>query len=363
MMSFVQHTLLSVAQFAGLFDLVRRRTQHSLRVFTYHSVVEAPRARTDAPLLYRNAVPAGHFKRQMGHLKRHYRLLDGDALREALHQNQFPPDAALVTFDDGLVNNVTVALPILEELDVPALFFLPTGFVQAASEGTQRIHWTEDLIARLSTQQSPVSWAWINRHLPEFERSRSHPSPEQAPLAVVDHLKSLPQSVRKQRVHTLRDQLPRPTASAFPADEDGHSLLHTMTWEQARRASESLVTLGSHTVNHEILSTLSSKAAADEIRASKDHIEANTSATADFFSYPIGRPEDFSSSHQKMLSSSGYRAAFTQIPGVNTTDTDVLSLRRIDVSCIPSQPKFAYFESGAKYHLDRLIRPDKFSQT
>src|SRR2546422_7333052 len=44
-----------------------------------------------------------------------------------------PPGLAAITFDDGMRNNHEVALPILQELGIPATVYVTIGFIGGAS--------------------------------------------------------------------------------------------------------------------------------------------------------------------------------------------------------------------------------------
>lgn len=357
MTSFLTQTALTAARATGLFRLLRFRHRHELLVLTYHSVVEAAAtARQQHPLVYRNAVTAEHFETQLRHLRRQYRLLDGDDLRAVLEGASLPAYPAVVTFDDALLNNATVALPLLRDLNVPAFFFLPTGFVDAASEDRQRLHWTEALVARLSAH-SPGSapfWGAVQTRLPNLDADLASLPESHASLRVVAHLKSCPRNIREERLEALDEILTALDPDAFPADTAGHSILQTMTWSHAREAAAHGVTLGSHTVNHTILNRQPDDAAATEIRKSRRRIQDETNQPADVFAYPNGRAQDFGPVHQDLLARAGYRGAFTQIPGFNDASTNPLRLRRIDVSADHDLSTFCYFASGCKRAVDRL---------
>lgn len=356
MIETLKQAVLSGARAAGLFRLMRARRQQGLLVLTYHSVVDIDAStRRRSPLVYRNAVTAKRFEQELKYLRCHYQLLDHTALQRFLNGESVPKNAVIITFDDGLVNNRTVALPILEKLSVPAVFFLPTAFVTAATNDQQRLHWTEDLIARLSADPSPP-WPDVKACLPQINASRFDQSPRRIILALIDHLKSLPQAKRGQRVEQLRTLLDTVDPYRFPADRDGQSVLHTMTWEQAHQAAQRRVTLGSHTVHHEILSQLPPEEARNEIQDSKRHIQEKTGDSVDLFSYPIGRSQDFSAPHFDMLEEAGYSGAFTQLSGINDPATNPFMLRRIPVSKNLSPAEFRYYVSGTKDWVDRSIR-------
>lgn len=352
--------LLRVARATGLFRWMRWRHRRELLVLTYHSVVDGVREhRRRHPLVYRNAVDADRFERQMRFLHRHYRPLSGAEFRAVLDGASPPERGVLVTFDDGLLNNKTVALPILHRLDVPAVFFLATGFLDAASGGQLRRHWTEGLIAHLSHQVTRDTFdpTGLAAQLPGLDADLTARSSSEAILRVVDHLKTLSQSQRTDRLAALKANLgDPPPPSAFPADPEGHSILATMTWDQARTAASHGITLGGHTVNHESLARLPDEAAATEITGSLDAIANRTDQPGDLFSYPYGRARDFTDRHQETLTEAGCRGAVTQITGFNDATTDPLALRRVDVSPNYGLGMFAYVASGTKHAVDRLVR-------
>lgn len=360
MMRSWKERLLQSARATGLFRWMRRRHRHELLVLTYHSVVDGVREyRHRHPLVYRNAVDAERFEEQMRYLHRHYHPLTGDELRAVLDGASPPDRAVVVTFDDGLLNNKTVARPILKRLQMPAVFFLPTGFVDSASEGRLRRHWSEDLIAHLSHQlaQDAFDPSTFKPHLPGLDSDLTSQSSFEAILHVVDHLKALPRSQRTDRLSELTAKLgDPPPPSAFPADPEGHSILATMSWDDVRSAVNHEITLGGHTVNHESLSRVPDDEAKAEIEDSLDAIADRTDQPADLFSYPYGTAQDFSGVHKHLLSGAGCRGAFTQIVGFNDATTDSLALRRIDVSPNYDLGMFAYVVSGTKMAVDCLVR-------
>jgi peptidoglycan/xylan/chitin deacetylase (PgdA/CDA1 family) len=148
----LQQTAFATARASGLFRALRWWHRKDLLVLTYHSVarVDAATRRRYAPL-YRNAVSAQHFEKQMRFLKRRYRVIGEDELLAFLDGGSLPERAALLTFDDGLKNNATVAWPILHRHDLPAFFFLPTAFLDDAAANRLRPHWSEELAARFLT--------------------------------------------------------------------------------------------------------------------------------------------------------------------------------------------------------------------
>src|SRR5882672_5485406 len=97
-----------------------------------------------------NEASPGYFSRghsivnvrdQLRYLKRHLRPVTLEEIAGAVARGDSPPEASFaVTFDDGLASNVTHALPMLRDLDIPATFFIPSGLI-----GSSRDLWVASL--------------------------------------------------------------------------------------------------------------------------------------------------------------------------------------------------------------------------
>ena len=71
-----------------------------------------------------------HFKEQISYIKKHYNIISGEDLINAVESEAaLPPNALLLTFDDGYVDHFTQVLPILEANNLPACFFPPVRCV------------------------------------------------------------------------------------------------------------------------------------------------------------------------------------------------------------------------------------------
>lgn len=90
-------------------------------VLAYHGVGDAPNGDDPRRLI----VSPRHLKAQVRLLRRlQYRFVTAGELADAAAGR-----LAAVTFDDGWENNLTVALPLLQQLGVPATFFLCPGLL------------------------------------------------------------------------------------------------------------------------------------------------------------------------------------------------------------------------------------------
>ena len=96
-------------------------------VLMYHSVADQALSRWIDP---RNHVPADIFARQISFLARHKRVISLDELIAAIDRDQDVAEGTVViTFDDGYLDNLTVAAPVLHRYQMPATLFLPSGYI------------------------------------------------------------------------------------------------------------------------------------------------------------------------------------------------------------------------------------------
>ena len=66
------------------------------------------------------------FREQIEFMKNNFNIVTMEQVIDAVEgKSELPPKALLLTFDDGYVDNYTVALPILEEFGVQGSFFIP----------------------------------------------------------------------------------------------------------------------------------------------------------------------------------------------------------------------------------------------
>jgi peptidoglycan/xylan/chitin deacetylase (PgdA/CDA1 family) len=190
-----------------------------------------------------------HFKAHIAHLAKYYNVISlSDAVAKLAIADASTKDV-VVTFDDGYLDNLTNAIPVLRAFHIPATIFITTKFCDQ------------------------------EMHHPRYKQS-------------------------KERLH--------------------------LTWEEVRALStESLITIGSHTITHPFLSRMSNSDVQREIVDSKRIIEDKIGAVIQYFCYPSG---DFTLREQKHAQQAGYKAAVSVAPGVNRNLHNPFSLRRTGMS-------------------------------
>jgi peptidoglycan/xylan/chitin deacetylase (PgdA/CDA1 family) len=89
-----------------------------------------------------------------------------EVARALAEGSPLPEAGVVVTFDDGYVDNLRNALPILERLRVPATLFVATGPVES-----QRPFWWDEFSALWSEDEQFWPIYQSLRALPEVERA------------------------------------------------------------------------------------------------------------------------------------------------------------------------------------------------
>jgi peptidoglycan/xylan/chitin deacetylase (PgdA/CDA1 family) len=102
--------------------------------------------------------------------------------------------------------------------------------------------------------------------------------------------------------------------------------LETMTWDDLRGLVERGIEVGSHTVSHPRLPTLSDAALADELRSSRDQLETELGRPCTVLAYPYGDCDD---RVRAAARTAGYETAFG-LPG-DPTGRDPFDAFRVGV--------------------------------
>jgi peptidoglycan/xylan/chitin deacetylase (PgdA/CDA1 family) len=260
------------------FSAVMARKQGCARILMYHGVVEQGAQALAAQL---------HF------LVRHFKVVSLETMVNHLADNDTPRNNEIaLTFDDGLRNNLTVVHPILRELQVPATFFVCPELVER-----KQWLWNHEMRCRLQTL-APAA-------LDEL-RSRLL-APSGSAEKIVEWMKTLALVKRRQTEEAIR----RATAVFRPTSAQ-HAAFDMMNWADLLSLDPGLITVGSHTMSHPILTTLSTQEIEAELTESRRLLEQRLQRRVEFFCYPNG-------SYDKRACESArktYRAAVTTETGM-----------------------------------------------
>ena len=267
----------------------RLRKENAVIVLMLHrvlSVTEQAATNSEAAMIIGDRTYEG----MIAYLRRHYRFVDvcdprvpfaGDRLGIAL------------TFDDGWADNFAPLMRHRRESNVPATVFISPALAEKIGP-----FWPERIRQILGKQAD------------ETELHR-----------VVESLKLLSPAERHARI----EQLAR--TKGVPGDDGGVD--RTMSWQQLDELHSAGIGLQSHTMDHEILTSLNDSELIDhELLAGKKQM-AGRWGSCDILAYPNGGHDDRVVERTRQA---GYLRAFTVKPGIWTPDTDPLRIPRLNIT-------------------------------
>lgn len=272
-----------------------------LSILIYHQVLDAPdHMRPSEPT-------ADVFEWQMELLARHFNPMPLANAVQHLSAGTLPANTVCVTFDDGYVNNLTVAQPILEKYQIPATVYIATAFSRGENMWNDRvIHLFSDPAREtLQLEDRVIS-------LESWEQRRS------AAQQMLNELKYLPVEQRLNRVTAVYQ--------TSGVDEQAHLMMNP---DQIRVLSEKGVEIGAHTVNHPILKKLDAKTQRREMEHSKAELESWVGREVRHFAYPNGiENKDLDASTVQYVQRAGFSTAVVTTKGTSDKGTSPFLLRR-----------------------------------
>lgn len=299
-----------------------------LSILIYHRVLPQP-----DPLLDGDP-DAETFRWQMQVLARLCNVLPLTEAVTRLAQGTLPPRAACITFDDGYADNAEVALPILRALDLPATFFVATGYLDGGMMFNDRIFET---LRRVPDGPIALTSVGLEQRRIETDQDRKRIAGE-----IIRAVKHLEPAEREERVRTFAELAPTPLPDNL-----------MMTSAQVRALAAAGMTIGGHTHSHPILARTPDPQARDEIGAGRETLQALLGQPIPLFAYPNGKPgQDYDARHVAMVRDCGFDAAVATAWGVSTRDTDPYQLARFT----PWDPTPARFSARLVRNLTNVCR-------
>jgi peptidoglycan/xylan/chitin deacetylase (PgdA/CDA1 family) len=254
------------------------------------------------------------FYQQMLWIQKHCRVIYPKELVEASKNPSRTRPPVLVTFDDGYKDFYDQAYPVLCELNIPAIVFLPTKFIDEGS-----LLWTDQIhLAALETNKIKALLPWKEGKTFPLRTALEQ---EAYVCACKSHLKNVKDDERERLLDQLLNELNVST--------NRHGLKRQMmSWDEIR-TTLGLIDYGGHTHTHPIMSKINSASLENEIRTCRDRILDETGITPRYFAYPNGRREDFNVLSQQLLRKYGFEIAFTTIEGINGPSTNWMEVARL----------------------------------
>jgi peptidoglycan/xylan/chitin deacetylase (PgdA/CDA1 family) len=255
----------------------------------YHSIAPDDIAKfVDPP----NRLAPGIFERQMAFLSERRRVVPLPQVVEQIALGESPSAGTVcITFDDGYLDNLTTAAPILEKYKLSATMFLATGYVERGEpQWADVLHWlfqsrTADKLRIPSLGHREMDLA--SKAGRQAARMMIHPR--------------LLEATRQERTQLLaeieRQLLPQ-----------GRPPRLTMNWDDARDLHRRFpfIEIGGHTRDHIDLRMHRGETARSQITGCAEDLRRELGVVPRHFSFPYGR---WCAETRGIVCASGWRSA------------------------------------------------------
>lgn len=229
----------------------------------------------------------------------------------------------LVSFDDGLKEQIEWAVPILENLDLQAVFFVNSINSEAQKVSTvHKIHLLRSVISsneifNAIDQTTKVLFSDVEKTNAiltyRFDDKVS---------AILKYLLNF------KLDHKVQEQIVGSLFKKYFDEVEVCNQLYMTEDDLISLAKQGC--LGSHTHSHYPLGLLSESQIEFELQHSKLYFENLSETKLNLVSYPYGTPQTATDSVAKIANELGYKFGFTTIKGSNDHQNNPLLLNRFD---------------------------------
>lgn len=216
-----------------------------------------------------------------------------DELLASIKKRASVKKTLILTFDDGYLDNLLEAAPVLVSGDVPFTVYVSTGFIE--SEVVPWWYELEMILNSCRELRSPDGFMVSAKNLAEKEAAFL--------------------SIRKRIIASGNEV--EEFKDWFDLNLNGETrLIETnrlfMNWEEVvRLANLPNATIGAHTHTHPVLSQLSNDDAFEEIQRSKDILENRLARPVYHFAYPFGGASEACEREFFQVAALGFKTAVT----------------------------------------------------
>jgi len=267
--------------------------------FNYHRIGDEDKSLFDPNVF---SCTAELFEQHVKFYNKTFTVISIEQLIAKIEANQtIDKKYAIITFDDGYVDNYEVAFPILKKHETPAAFYIATDYLDEP-----HIPWWDEI-------------AWLIRHskVNSIQLKSWNEAVDISSGSIVNKIRSVLRVIKLEQDRTMADKIAELTdvCQCSMPDELRNTPLF-INWEQANEMSNNGMHIGSHTLSHTILSHLPEAAQKDEMVKSKMRIEAKLNKEVTSIAYPVGGRSAFTETTQQLAKVANYKLAFSFIPGV-----------------------------------------------
>lgn len=284
--------------------------------FNYHRIGDEATSQFDPNIF---SCTAEQFEQHIKFYKAEFTVISVDELIIKMNSND-PMDKkyAVITFDDGYIDNYSIAFPILKKHNCTAAFYIATGYVNSP-----QIPWWDEI-------------AWIIRHCNKKSIQLSNwPKPiDISTGTIIEKIRAILREFKLDESRSMADKITElETICQCQFNEQIKETQLFINWQQIKEMSENGMHIGSHSMSHNILSHLSVQEQTLELQQSKIELEQQLNEKITSLAYPVGNSTSFSEDTMNVAKEAGYELAFSFIPGIiRSFQENKYNLKRLPVN-------------------------------
>ena len=237
-----------------------------------------------------HSIPPEMLHQQLSLLKKYFNFISLQEFTQSLQKGQNIRGLAVVTFDDGYLSVIKWAVPILNDLNIPATFFISTKLIQEQTFWRDKVRYiiNQNLIRKfLSFARAENQIFQVIKADPEgFYRDTKNPA-----------------IINSRVVEKMLDVFLVP----YKKDISWMSQDIYCTPEILHKECGKHITFGNHSHSHYVLSSMDKDEQYEEIIRTEHILRDLNLPLSRIFSIPFGGERDFNRDTLDILQDIGYR--------------------------------------------------------
>jgi len=301
--------ILRILHLAGFFRLWLRYHPKSITILMLHGVMD-DEDKVSHWHPFRSYLSRRKLDETLVLLSQYYSFISMDEALVLLESDHpLEKQYCVITFDDGLRNNLTHALPILRRYQVPAIMYLVTDQIER-----EEPYWFDRLDYALQQSAAKINSIKVFGKAIDIVNNNRKELKE-----TFLRIKNAAYKTQHSYAEIHRELL---RVIVELEAQSGKSLLDiyqddpwskVASWSDIESAaSEQDILIGSHTVDHSLLGMISDEEMKYQLKASKETLEQHTGKPCLHFCYPNGSLNPKAPEYLKLV---GYKSAVTTDPG------------------------------------------------
>ncbi|MEZ4980992.1 MAG: polysaccharide deacetylase family protein [Saprospiraceae bacterium] len=269
------------------------------------------------------------FDQQMRYFKANFDIISTETALEYQKSGIIPKRPTIsISFDDGYLNNMTNALPILEKYEIGATFFISSVCCRPANE---HIFWSD--VVAFSRNFSSDNYVVIDRKK-FFKKDKYDLVEANFGISAYDYLKHQPVKERDRMIHDLKESYQIMEKLELLPEE----YWKLMSFHQLKKFSKNpFVTIGSHGHRHFNLAEISLENARFELEHSKKQLEKTIEKEVKLFAFPDG---SYNEEVLKIAREVGYNGLVGVNPRTASKNEDLIFRYGVSATTTPSSNLF-----------------------